>query len=174
MEFRFIPLSNSKDFAKVDKELRWLNHWNWHLTNGYACRSTTKGGTNKINLNMHVAVMEYVLERSLKHSEIVDHISGNRLDNRVSNLRIVTPKENSQNILRPHITRTSTVIDDLFLAMSSLADKELTFREGAALLDITKARLLQLKPELEEDSRFCILPDQFHRTKLVIKLTKTA
>lgn len=58
----------------------------------YVVRKAHKNGfKKKQNLYLHRELM------SPKKGEIVDHIDGNPLNNRRSNLRIVTPSENTRN-----------------------------------------------------------------------------
>ena len=45
---------------------------------------------------LHRVVLEIILGRKLKKDECVDHINGNKSDNRLSNLRIVDCKTNSR------------------------------------------------------------------------------
>lgn len=89
----FIPLSQNK-FALVDRaDFDWLNQWNWSAVNAkhtfYATRGVKLPG--KIfsqHLSMHRQIMD------APGGTEVDHINGDGLDNRRSNLRIVTRTEN--------------------------------------------------------------------------------
>jgi hypothetical protein len=75
-----IPVS--KTYALVDDEFAYLADLIWHLdSDGYAINFKTK-------TRMHKMIMK---------GEEIDHINGNRLDNRRSNLRVITHKENVQN-----------------------------------------------------------------------------
>lgn len=78
--------------AIVDDE--WfpiLSRWNWYLTNmGYAARKIG-GRHGKETVFMH----RYVLMAS--SGRVVDHINGDRLDNRTGNLREVISRHNYYN-----------------------------------------------------------------------------
>lgn len=72
----------------VDEETyNKYNHLSWYLSDtGYAMRKTPEGS---IRLHRLVTGAEEGL--------VVDHLNGNKLDNRRKNLRVCTQKENAQN-----------------------------------------------------------------------------
>lgn len=87
-----IELTQGK-FALVDDEdYDWLVQWNWYYDSGYAMRSA-KGchGTRRPKIRMHREIISVSRELS------VDHINGNKLDNRRCNLRACTQSENKRN-----------------------------------------------------------------------------
>ena len=97
-----IPLSakgkssnRGKFFALVDDELYdELNKYHWSISsNGYAQRRI-KIGDKVSTILMHRQIMELTFGDSI----CVDHINGNRLDNRKSNLRICSRTENNHNM----------------------------------------------------------------------------
>jgi hypothetical protein len=75
-----------------DDDYQYLNQFKWYLlkshSNYYAIR--TKRPENKL-IQLHRIVIK------AKQGEIVDHINGNKLDNRKCNLRICTKSQNCQN-----------------------------------------------------------------------------
>lgn len=92
---KIIKLSTDKEVIVDDEDYEYLNQWKWgQNSTGYA-RRTFKDKT----LLMH----RYILQAS-KGIE-VDHINGNKLDNRKSNLRLATRSENMQN--KKKSTRTN-------------------------------------------------------------------
>lgn len=90
-----IKLTKGK-WALIDfEDLEIINKWNWYFNTqhkGYACRDTTFKGQKK-RLYLHRYLM------NAKKGQCTDHINGNTLDNRKKNLRIVTQRQNMQNIL---------------------------------------------------------------------------
>lgn len=70
-----------------DSTFTKYGHLAWHLSDtGYAVRRNREG-----TLRLHRAVA------GAPEDKVVDHLNGNKLDNRKSNLRICTQKENNQN-----------------------------------------------------------------------------
>jgi hypothetical protein len=78
------------------QDLEWCRSRPWHLGDtGYAkCYSGRAGGTP---LRMHRLIMQRMLGRQLTSVELVDHINGDKLDNRRSNLRLATKSQNGMN-----------------------------------------------------------------------------
>jgi hypothetical protein len=67
---------------------------------GYVC-----GAGNRL---MHREVLSRVLGRELESGELVDHINGDKLDNRRENLRLATASQNAANS-GPHLDNRSGV-----------------------------------------------------------------
>ena len=88
-----IPLSKGK-FAIVDDH--WydeLMKYKWYEHEGYAVRKIRLPGNKFQTIRMH-----RVVARCDDPNMIVDHINGNKLDNREENLRIATKEENNRNV----------------------------------------------------------------------------
>lgn len=88
-----IPLTQGK-FAIVDDE--WADRINmdlWHYCrqNGYARLGYRYGGKQKF-FYMHRLIMGVAWEGA--SALVVDHINGDKLDNRTANLRLCTQAEN--------------------------------------------------------------------------------
>jgi hypothetical protein len=85
-------LTKGKVALVDDEDYKFLIQWKWNFSStGYAARN---GGTYKKrkNIKMHRLIM-----RATSGME-VDHINGNRLDNRRCNLRICTRSQNHCNV----------------------------------------------------------------------------
>lgn len=98
-------------FAVVDREdWPWVSQHRWRASRSgpanthrywYARRETREGGRT-INIYLHRAVMLRVAPQPNDYEYIVDHINGNKMDNRRRNLRWATPKENRYNRYGQH------------------------------------------------------------------------
>lgn len=77
-------------FAIVDKEdFDWLDKWKWHRSpNGYVQRSDPENRNGKIRMHRQLVGVPGL---------VVDHINGNKLDNRRENLRVCTQQKNCLN-----------------------------------------------------------------------------
>lgn len=95
---RRIPLTQGK-YAIVDNEdFTKLSKYSWHYNKGYARCAISQDGKQKIE-RMHSFLM-----KTPKGMD-TDHINGNKLDNRKSNLRICT---RSQNKINQGLSRNNT------------------------------------------------------------------
>ena len=84
-------------YALVDNEIfNWINQWQWCVDKGYAVRGKSKkNGKQVSNIRMHRAIVETY--QSIDKSVYIDHINGNKLDNRKVNLRVVNQKQSAIN-----------------------------------------------------------------------------
>lgn len=94
-----IPLNKSNSeicqYAIVD-DFDWYNliQYSWSLTtNKYVA---AKVGTRIVYMH------RYLYNEAIPDGHVVDHINQNRIDNRRTNLRVVSYSENNQNISRPN------------------------------------------------------------------------
>lgn len=93
---RYINLSQGKR-AKVDDEsFHWLNQWKWCLSSkGYAVRSVCLKDLNG-RITTKTILMHRLILGTLGGKD-TDHVNGNKLDNQIANLRIVSRSENAFN-----------------------------------------------------------------------------
>jgi hypothetical protein len=95
-----IPLTRGQYATVDDADYPALARFRWFYTStGYAARSAVIDGKH------HTLLMHRVLTDALP-GQIVDHINGDKLDNRRANLRLVTPAQNQHNRKAP--TRSSS------------------------------------------------------------------
>lgn len=74
----------------IDEADSWVAQWRWFIVAGYAGRSETREKKREY-LYLHRVLM------NPDPKMLVDHINGKELDNRRSNLRLVTKSGNMQN-----------------------------------------------------------------------------
>lgn len=93
-----IKLTQDKYAIVDDEDFEYLNQWKWYYRrnhkkdDGYAIR----GKWNNNKQNMDNIRMHRVILGAPKNKKI-DHVNGNSLDNRKSNLRYATNTQNIQN-----------------------------------------------------------------------------
>lgn len=99
---RQIALKNGGVALVDDVDYDALSVYVWRLSPyGYAVRRVSYGDRES-DVRMHRQILGLLENKSA----IVDHIDGNRLDNRRTNLRVCTQTENSRN-RRRHTNNTS-------------------------------------------------------------------
>lgn len=90
-----IPLTQGKFAIVDDDDFEYLSQWKWHVCNGpsgtYAMRNS-----KPIDGNRHHIIMHRIINKTPEGYD-TDHINGNGLDNRSSNLRTVTRSQNMWN-----------------------------------------------------------------------------
>lgn len=93
MEYALVPISDGS-YAKVDVEdFDKVSRYHWHKDNAGYARTNIWGNNRKVAApRMHRIVLG-VTDRKLH----VDHINGDKLDNRKANLRVVTASQNLMN-----------------------------------------------------------------------------
>ena len=85
-----IPICNTDKFAIVDLEMGQAVNWfKWYTTNDGHVFACINSKTTMIH--------RLILHVSSRNKQVVDHINGNPLDNRKSNLRLCTQKQNLRN-----------------------------------------------------------------------------
>lgn len=85
-----IPLSQNKVAIIDDEDFRWISQTKWFCHHGNAETKRTIGG-RRVIISMAREIMK------CPEGRVVDHINGDKLDNRKTNLRICTQAENTRN-----------------------------------------------------------------------------
>lgn len=89
-----IALTKGRYALVDDADFEWLNQWKWSFVNrnaGYAQRNAQREAGGREWIKMHRLITE------CPKGMVVDHINGNPLDNRRSNLRVCTQQQNCLN-----------------------------------------------------------------------------
>lgn len=104
MTITTIKLTQGKVAVIDQSDYALVFNYKWHYRKdkkgGYAVHSTHRPGKNPGAIRMHRLII------GAKVDENVDHINGNKLDNRRKNLRIATKSQNAVN--RPKFIKNAT------------------------------------------------------------------
>ena len=88
--YRHIFLNDNSSFIFDIEDLELVEKYTWHINRGYPETNLMING-KKTTKRLHQLIIK------VKEGEVVDHISGNTLDNRRINLRIATYQQNCAN-----------------------------------------------------------------------------
>ncbi len=94
---REIPLSQGKIAFVDDEDYEYLSQFRWYANN-------IQGLTYARRTVRRAPFMHHMILSTIPKGKVTDHIDGNGLNNQRSNLRIVTMRENTQNL---HIKKSS-------------------------------------------------------------------
>lgn len=97
---QYLPLTRGVFALVDDSDYATLAQWKWlYVGSGYAGRFVTAHGKKSL-----VYLHRYLLNPA--PDQRIDHINGDRLDNRRENLRLVTVRQNHQNRRRSQHSRS--------------------------------------------------------------------
>lgn len=100
----------SVEFALIDDQFfDEVKKFRWHITNVGNVKYATTWGKNPKTTYMHRMIMTMHYGRVLRHTEEVDHIDHNGLNNQLSNLRLATRSQNQSNQRRHKDSRSDYV-----------------------------------------------------------------
>lgn len=89
-----LKLTNAKGCVKVDDETaEWAEEYRWHVHKGYAAFTRGSGGGAQ-RLYLHRILAD------APKGEVIDHVNGDKLDNRRTNLRRATVSQNGANVAK--------------------------------------------------------------------------
>ena len=95
MPVKFRTEQQERDFAIDDKYRYLIDEKAWYIDNrGYIRRAICESDT-KVDVHIHRHIL--VLDGCSLKGLCVDHINGNKLDNRAKNLRVATHSQNGCN-----------------------------------------------------------------------------
>ncbi len=102
---REIKLTQGKTAFIDDDDFEKLSKFKWcySKSTGYAVRKGRKASGEPRTVHMH----RYIVLHENRYVDEVDHINGNKLDNRKCNLRTATCQKNAFNRKKPNVNSTS-------------------------------------------------------------------
>jgi hypothetical protein len=137
-----IQITKGKSTTVDDDMFEEFSKYKWQNTKGYATRAV-KNGERKITWRMHWSVIG-----KPNKGFVVDHINGNKLDNRRENLRIVNTTQNNLN--------RSTLSKNNKSGLLGVSYKK-SHKSWVAQLQMNGKSILQKHFKNKEDAQKCYL-----------------
>lgn len=118
-----------------DEDYEKVSFYKWHISgnknNDYVVHTLPRNGKKRPMLRMHRFIID------APDGTCVDHINGNRYDNRKSNLRLCTQRDNSHNT-KMSIANTSGLKGASFHKASGMWQAQITINRKVKYLGIYK------------------------------------
>ena len=93
----FLPKDNRVNFCSKQCYQNYAKLHKLRIKTGYWLENGYKVLYNNGNpIKEHIFIMEQYLGRKLKENEVVHHINGNKLDNNIDNLQLLSREEHSR------------------------------------------------------------------------------
>jgi hypothetical protein len=163
----FVPTNDPCVYAIIDPEFAWAaEQYNWYVHgDGYLVTNMRVDG-KKLYVLLHHLVTGFPL-----NGIMVDHIDHNVRDNRASNLRVVTPRENAANLKKGSHTGFTGVYKswNKFFANIWVGSLHINLggrptAESAAGLRIAAVTLLH--PDSKLDTQLTPTPEDFDQARV--------
>lgn len=136
--FMIKNITSKGEVILLDDEDEYLTKWCWQVNNaGYARRGMKRKATGYKTIYMHRLIV------NAPPKMYVDHINGNKLDNRKSNLRICSQSENLRNMVNKQKNKTSK-----YIGVCKTIDKDREYWESYVTIN-GKTHKRKFKTELE-------------------------
>lgn len=154
---KYISLTKGKKAIVDDDDYDKLNEYSWSAKKGKLTYYARRGETDPKTKKVKMVYMHHAVKGTPPPGKVVDHKNGNGLDNRKSNLRIVSPKTNAnnrKNEVAKQMTNKNKPVSRKAYVKGSLNDLENRIRR-AVISNFTKNSLKKTDLWVND-----IIPDQ--------------
>ena len=116
----FVSLNpNTPDIQIDETDLSLISQYTWHIHNGYVAHTVTRKTSELCGLPVDSTLLLHRLLLNPPADMVVDHVSGDKLDNRRSNLRVCLQNENLLNRSK-QLSQTSSKFKGVHLAKGKI------------------------------------------------------